>query len=236
MSLYETHLQAVAVFDVRDRFLADRRTSGPRPRPLGRLRFRIEARQSDGQMRPLPSPLDMHTSTTPSGLHAFFGQYTTGRELISYRLSPGLYRARVLGDYYQPSDPADFTVTDPPPPTPSVAALAIDLLPALNYPFPPRTTRLFGAFIHQPAGGQPAPVAGVTVQAFDAAGNPLSAPGATDVAGSWLLVFVSRLVADANNEAVIRLQFTLPDGRVFQAPNERIVRYMENRFPPRVFI
>ena len=235
MSLYDADFQAVAVFDVRDRFLADRRVSGPRPRPLGRLRFRVEAREDGGQMRPLPRPLDMRMTTTASGLHAFFG-YTAGIGFVGYRLSPGRYRARVLGDYYRPSAPADVTLFARPLPPPIGTAIPIDLLPGLNYPFPPRTTRLFGAFITRPAGGQPAPLAGVTVQAFDGADAPLSAPAVTNAAGSWLLVFVPRLAADENNEAAIRLQFTLPDGRVIQAPNVRIVRYMENRFPPQVFI
>lgn len=234
MSLYDADFQAVAVFDVRDRFLADRRVSGPRPRPLGRLRFRVEAREDGGQMRPLLRPLDMRMTVTAGGLHAFFG-YTAGDGLVGYRLSPGRYRARVLGDYYRPSDTADFTMFTRPLPPPLRVATPIDLLPALNYPFPPRTTRLFGAFIFQEAGRPPAPLANVTVQAFDGAGDPLGAPGTTDAAGSWLLVFVPALAADENNETAIRLRFTLPDGRVFQAPNERIVRYMENRFPPRLF-
>ena len=39
--LYDNDAYAAAIFDVADDFLARRRVNGPRPRPLGPIRFKV---------------------------------------------------------------------------------------------------------------------------------------------------------------------------------------------------
>ena len=47
--LYDNDAYAAAIFDVADDFLARRRVNGPRPRPLGPIRFKVVARAEGGR-------------------------------------------------------------------------------------------------------------------------------------------------------------------------------------------
>ena len=236
---YDIDAYAAAIFDVADDFLARRRVNGPRPRPLGPIRFLVVARNEGGRPRPLPRPAAMRMTATAGGYHAFFGRITDAGS--GYRLAPGAYRARLEGEYYRPAE-VNFKVFAPPaghgldlpvPPDTAQSAIRVNLRPALNYPFPARTTRLYGAFFYRDGQGQRVTAANTLVQAFDRPGGRPIAAATTDAAGSWLLIFPS---LPAAGPPAIRLRFRLPKGGpVFEAPNVRIVPFVENSFPPRDF-
>lgn len=236
--------RAFFTLDLQDQFAINRGLSGVRPRVLGNIRFWLIA-QSDPVTKasvPFPQPLEMKVTRNPSGLFPFSGKVVMPDGVVcALDLEGSPWTIRIVSDFYQtleqPADamagsflPAGVAANAPAPaaksPQQDFLVQAV-LLPGPAYPFPNEPPgqpggRLRGA-LRNPDGS---PVAGATVQAFDANNKSLTDPAHTADDCQWVLVFAAFPPA-----GVVTVRFTYPDSTTKSVVNVQVVSGRENNLP-----
>jgi hypothetical protein len=220
----------ILVFDPVDRYARDRRLSGPNPRPLGRISYRLVGRVVGGTRRDLDQPYDhpveLTVVTSPAGYDTFFGTVTLpdGRRFLA-DLPDGQYVVQASSPFYQRSERDDIVVpANAPPPGPPVAAYRFDLEPSYAYPFPLTSTlaqgrgpTLLRGAVHDASGDG---TEGVIVQVPNHSNTYQ-----TDRSGRWVLAF-----ADSEPAGAVTVRFDLPDGTVRNVAGVTLRPGMSNAF------
>jgi hypothetical protein len=120
-------LRASLIFDVTDGYASQQMIAGPRPRPLGDIRFSFtESGPGTPTVQKLDPPLTLVTLANPSGYSLWFGHRVDGGPVPD----PGTYQLRVDGDYYAP-----FLAPNPVTVPTSASSIECPLQPGYAYPF-----------------------------------------------------------------------------------------------------
>jgi hypothetical protein len=205
---FEIHRQAASlIFSPVDAFALEGGLRGPRPRPIGPLKYVLMRRTDGGDPKNLFRPLEVYVVHNNSGFDLFFDvarlatnlddppalePYQPGRgRLRKFPIAAGKYELRIISLFYAPFT-VEVTYPDPrlnpdprsvPPPTPSpdIDPFLLLLRPGPLYPFPPGTTTLRGVVQDTSGAG----VAGAVVKATGLNNQSYQ----TDASGQWVLVF-----------------------------------------------
>ena len=195
---------ASLIFSPVDAYALEGGLRGPRPRPIGPLKYVLTRRTDSGDPNNLFRPLELNVVRNDSGFDMFFGIARVATDLDNptslepyqpgpgrprkIQLAPGRYALRVIGLFYAPFT-AEVTYPDPrlnpdprsvPPPKSSPDIDPFPLRPGPLYPFGPGTTTLRGVVQDTSGAG----VAGAVVSATGVAESYQ-----TDASGQWVLVF-----------------------------------------------